>query len=444
MVLVMIITAMIAAMGIAYVSTTVSQEKMVNSSIDNTSYEQAAFAGFDIAKAFLIAKYASGWDAQLVSSVANSGTYIAGSTSIRDGVIANYTTGYTTWFQWNRNIYYQGNTYFAKIENNTDGGTAIDDQDGTLKLTVEAWGGGNTSTMRSQQILLEGMVHYKVEIIPFAPTSAVVVGGSLNVFGNVDIAGTNASIQSNGSVTVTGSANVGGDVTAVGSVSAGAGQIDGTANPNSAETAIPSINPPDYKYLADKIFKTNGLVYDAGDNLVATPAGWSYSGGTWSKTANVVNNGVYYFDGADVDIGGSAGSAANPMTITIIATGYINVTGSPSLMPNPAGGGIGLMAGTDLRMRGAGGNVYGTGLYAAHEQVSMVGTPTVVGCVLAEDYEDVCTLVTSASDIYGEVEALGGNTSITYNGGLTTVLTTTDGNPYIQVLGFKKRIKARY
>ncbi|MEW6027395.1 MAG: hypothetical protein AB1599_08905, partial [Planctomycetota bacterium] len=223
--------------------------------------------------------------------------------------------------------------------------------------------------------------------------------------------------------------------------SAGVGQIDGTPNPNSDETNIPPINPPEYKYLATLIFKTDGLVYNQSDTLVATPAGWSYSGGIWSKTANVINNGVYYFDGSDVAIGGSAGDPSNPMTLTVIATGNINVTGSPSLQPHPSGGGIALMAGKDLKMRGAGGNVYGNGLYAAHEQISLVGTPTVNGCVLAEDYEDVSTLVSTNSDIYGEVEELGGNTSITFNGSLTTVL--PDGYPYIKVLGFKKRIKPR-
>ena len=305
MVLVMIITAMIAAMAIAYVATTTSQQQMVDSSIDNTGYEQAALSGFDMTRAYLLSTYTpntTGWDTELNNCLANSSTYYAvssvypASNSINAGVNKSL-------FQWCRNIDYHGNTYFAKIENNNDGGGATNDIDGVLKLTIEGWGGGNTPTVRSQQILLEGMISYKNE--PDIPNGAVVVGGSLKVFGNADIGGSNGSIESNGSVTVSGSANIAGDVTAVGTISAGAGQIDGTPSPGSDETLIPPINPPDYKYLADLIFKTNGLVYDASNNLVATPAGWSYSGGTWSKTANVVKKGAYYFDGSDVDIGGS-------------------------------------------------------------------------------------------------------------------------------------------
>ncbi|MEK7309192.1 MAG: hypothetical protein AAB038_00040, partial [Planctomycetota bacterium] len=54
LVLVMIITAMIAGMAIAYVATTTSQEKMVSVSIDNISYEQAALSGFEMARAYLL------------------------------------------------------------------------------------------------------------------------------------------------------------------------------------------------------------------------------------------------------------------------------------------------------------------------------------------------------------------------------------------------------
>lgn len=449
MVLVMIITGMIAAMGIAYVATTTAQSAMVSESIDNISYEQAAFSGFDVAKAYLLSKYTTnhtGWNTELSSS--NSTAYMANMPYQNDYWITNTPitpvspTGYTTWpFQWNRNFDYNDNTFRAKIEDNDDGdGNTLNDSDGVLKLTVEGWGPGNDPSMRYQPILLEGMISYTRE--PYAPTSAVVVGGSLNVFGNASIGGTDGSIQANGSVSVTGSASVSGNVTATGSIiTSSATSIVGTPSPYAEETRIPPITPSDYSYLATHIFKTDGLVYDQSDVPVVTPTGWSYSGGIWSKAANVVNNGVYYFDGSDVTVSGSPGDKNNPMTLTLIATGYINVTGSPSLMANPAGGGIGLMAGTDLKMNGSGGSKYGVGLYAAHEQISLKGTPNVTGCVLAEDAIDNCTLVSSGSDI-DYVEEIGGNASITYNGDLVTIL--TDGYPYIKVLGFKKRIKARY
>ncbi|MBI5778263.1 MAG: hypothetical protein HZA49_02250 [Planctomycetes bacterium] len=455
MVLVMIITAIIAGLGVAYITTTTAQQEMVHSSIDNIGYEEAAFSGFEIAKAYLISKYSSGWDTQLGNSNTYSGTYTANSASIQNGASITYTTNYTTWFQWCRNVDYYGNTYFAKIENNNDGGGATNDTDGILKLTVEAWGNGNNPDNRSQQILLEGMVNYTAEMIPYEPTSALVVGGSLEMTGNPTITGTMGSVQSNGSVTVTGSSYINGDVTAVGSVSAPPGTVNGSSNPNSEETNIPPINPPDYKYLANYIFKSDGNVYDASNNPIATPAGWAYTAGTpvtstasgvWKKTGNTKNDGVFYFEDTAVDVSSSPGSAADPWLVTMIATGYIDVSGSPSISPNPAGGGIGLLTGEDLKMRGSGGSVYGTGLYAAHEQVSLVGTPKIIGTVLAEDAIDTCQKVSSVNniDLFGTITEIAGNTLLTYNGDLITVLQTIDGHPYIKVLGFKKRIKARY
>jgi len=434
---------------VAYLAITTGQQRQVQSSIEDMEYNQAVASGFEISKAFLLAKYTAstiGWDNELTSSMANYSTYTPAASSIIPPV--PYTPNYQTWFKWCRNIDYHGgypppvgsgNTYFCRIENNNDSGGPANDMDSILKLTIEAWGLDNNPQKRSQEIVLEAMVTYKTD--PYKPTSAVVVGGSLKISGNASINGTNGSVQANGPVTLTGSATVAGDVTSTGSISAPAGSIGGSSNPNSEETNIPPINPSDYLYLATHIFKTNGLVYDAGDNFITTPAGWSYNAGQqkWSKTGTVKNNGIFFFNGSDVDIGGSAGSAADPWAVTILATGYIDVTGSPSLKPDPNGGGIALMAGTDLRMRGAGGNLYDVGLYAAHEQISLKGTPTIKGVVLAEDYTDSCSLVSSTSQVDVDIS---GNAEITYNGDLTTVL--IDGKPYIKALGLKKRIKAKY
>ena len=448
MVLVMIITAMIAAMAIAYVATTTSQEKMVSVSIDNIRYEQAALSGFEMARAYLLSTYTAnttGWDTQLDNSNANSSTYYATSSTFPASPSINAGINKSL-FQWCRNINYYGETYFAKIENNNDGGGATNDMDGVVKLTVEGWGGGNDPDDRSQQILLECMVSYRTE--PYAPTSAVVVGGSLQISGNASINGSNGSVQANGPVTLTGSATVAGDVTSTGSILAPGGSIGGSSNSNSEETEIPPISPAAYSYLATHIFKTDGKVYNNLGVQIATPAGWSYSAGTpvsstalgvWTKTGNDTStDGVFFFENSAVNISGSPGSAASPWPVTIIATGYIDVSGTPSLKPNPSGGGIALMSGEDLKMRGGAGNLYDVGLYAAHEQISLKGTPTIKGTVLAEDYTDSCSLISSTSEVDVDIS---GNTEITYNGDLITVL--IDGKPYIKVLGFKKRIKAR-
>jgi type II secretory pathway pseudopilin PulG len=438
MVIVMLLTAVIAGLAVAYIATTTAQQQQLTSSIDAQTLYQTALSGLDIANAYLLSKYTAstvGWDTELVNSDTLSGNYEPGADSISLGTPITYVGT----FKWCRNLNYHGSTFWAKLENNNDGGGVLDDRDGVLRLRVEAWSGGNAPDSRSQEVVLTALVSYRTE--PYEPTSALVIGGSLMVFGNATIGGTNGSIQSNGSVTIQGSATVAGDVTAIGSITAPPGSIGGETNSGPEyRTNIPSINPPEYSYLATHIFKTNGLVYDQNDNLLATPTGWSYNAAQqkWSKTGNITNNGVYYFQGSDVDFGGSAGSSTSPMTITIIATGYIDVTGSPSLEPSPDGGGIALMAGKDLRIRGASGNLYGVGLYAAHEQVSLRGTPSIQGVLLAQDAEDVCSLVSTTSDYDVQI---GGMSNITYNGALTTIL--RDGFPFIRVMGFKKTIKPK-
>ena len=446
---ILFIIAIIAGLGIAYLAITTGQQRQVQSSIEDMEYNQAVASGFEVSKAFLLAKYTAsttGWDNELTSSIANYSTYTPAASSIIPPS-PSYTPGYQSWFKWCRNIDYHGNTYFVRVENNNDGGGPANDADNILKLTIEAWGIDNNPQKRSQEIVLEAMVTYRTD--PYRPTSAVVVGGSLQISGNAAINGANGSVQANGPVTLTGSATVAGDVTSTGSISAPGGSIGGSSNPNSEETEIPPISPAAYSYLATHIFKTDGKVYNNLGVQIATPAGWSYSAGTpvsstalgvWTKTGNDTStDGVFFFENSAVNISGSPGSAASPWPVTIIATGYIDVSGTPSLKPNPSGGGIALMSGEDLKMRGAGGNLYDVGLYAAHEQISLKGTPTIKGTVLAEDYTDNCSLISSTSEVDVDIS---GNTEITYNGDLTTVL--IDGKPYIKALGLKKRIKAKY
>jgi len=444
LVLVLLITAIIAGLGTAYVLTASTQQKQVDSSIDNQSYDQAALSGFDMARAYLLVKNTPdtvGWDTELALCNALSTSYYAVSSTFPSAPSTTVPlASYTTSFQWCRNIDYHGNTFFAKVENNTDGGSAVNDTDNIVKVTVEGWGNGNDPLLqRSQTTVVEGLVQF-VEA-SFIPTGALVVGGSLKVYGSASISGSQGNIQANGPVTISGSANIVGNVTSSGVVN-NTGTVAGTITQNASPTPIPPIDPAAYKYLATKIFKTDGKVYTPGGALTATPTGWSYSGGLWSRGGNgTTDTGVFYFEGgsnANVKITSSPGSNASPWYVTILAEGYINMAGSPCMAPAPGGGNIACMTRMDLQMRGTASTSL-IGLFASHEQVSMVGNPHVVGCVLAEDQCDNCSLVSSSSTIDVQI---GGNADIHYDGGLTTAL--TDGFRYVGIHTFKKSIKKRY
>ncbi|MDI6788892.1 MAG: hypothetical protein QME51_11015, partial [Planctomycetota bacterium] len=318
-----------------------------------------------------------------------------------------------------------------------------DDTDGVVKLTVYGWGGGNAPTARSQEIMLEGMVCYRIE--PYEPTAGVVIGGSLKISGNPTISGTNGTIQANGDVNFTGNPQISGDVYTTGTFTGNDSGVGGDVFQGAPQVSIPPINPADHIGLADYVLQANGQIKRVSDSQLFSPPyrGWGYSSGNWVYSGNVAYDGVYYAQFADpnnkgVTISGNPGSKATPWHVSIISEGSIKVSGNPTMEPAPTGQNIGLLAGKDLEISGNPSNPY-TGLYAAHEQIKLSGNPAITGVVLAEDAEDVCNQVSTGSqfDI-----TISGNVNIVYDGKMTTPL--QDGYPYIKILGFKKRVKAKY
>lgn len=433
LVLVMLVIALVAAFGLAYLSMTSSQARLVDDSARQSEYLATAQAGFDAAKAFLFGQFQTGgnpaWDAQLVNSVNNSASYV----ETAPGIDVTPLT-ITGTFQWWRNIAYQGNTYAASIENDNDGGGATNDTNDTLILKIWAFGNPADITERSQEIMLESLIKYKPPY--YEPTSAVVVGGSLRVFGSAQIAGSDGNIQANGNVDIGGAATVAQDIFATGTVTGNLDNIGGDPYPGSAPVDIPPISPSQYAGLAEYVLQSDGQVLNKSDSNTYTPPyrGWEYSGGLWSYNSDSSYNGTYYAQaGTDVKISGSPGSIAAPWQVTIISEGYIDVSGSPTIVPDSNN--VALLAGKDLKMAGSASNPY-TGLYAAHEQLKLTGTPKINGVVLAEDKEDVCTLVSTGSEF--DI-SIAGNAEITYNGDMTTFL--EDGYPYVKALAQKKKVK---
>lgn len=434
LVIALLMIAVITGFSISYISTTTAQQTLVDSSTKQAVYMEAAQAGFDAARAFLYGQFATGgnsaWDTQLVNS--NSNSYGFNSYQTVSGIDVTPTT-ITSTFQWWRNITYQGNTYVASIENDADGGGATNDTNNILILKVWAFGDPSSTTERNQEVMLQTLVKYKPPY--WEPNSAVVVGGSLKVFGSATIGGTDGNIQANGNVQVTGSATVSQNIYSTGTIDAASVSAD-QKFPGSAPVSIPAISPTKYASLCRYQLRTTGDILDTSDNSVKTAVslGWSYSGGLWTYNSSTAYDGSYYaVPGTNVKISGSPGSDADKWDVTIISEGYIDVSGSPKMAPYTNN--VALVAGTDLEVSGSASNPY-TGIYAAHEQIKLTGTPQVNGVVIAEDIGDTCSLVSTGSqfDI-----SMGGNISITYNGDMTTFF--EDGYPYIQTLGIKKTVR---
>ena len=91
------------------------------------------------------------------------------------------------------------------------------------------------------------------------------------------------------------------------------------------------------------------------------------------------------------------------------------------------------IAGGDIHIGGNGNSTTYNGLLAAHEQMKMAGTPDLLGSLLAEDAVDFYSEVTTGSTIELGGE-MAGNSHLTYNGGMTTILKSGSGTVAINAL----------
>ena len=240
---------------------------------------------------------------------------------------------------------------------------------------------------------------------PWVQNYAILTGGSIVIPGSPIITGKCGSVHANGSLTMPGGPSVGmdhtggGELTASGTYSASnnvhAAGVTGGSKP---VVTVPTINPASFLAAAQATlpasqiyqFKSNGQVLDGNGALRTTLAnsglynGWTYHSGSpasWAFTSSTGQaDGVQYFEG-NVSISGSPGTTLNPWHATIIATGDIQIQGSPNI--NTLLTDTLFVAGHDMTVTGSPGLGY-NGLIAAHEQISISGTPHINGAIIAE------------------------------------------------------------
>ena len=284
-------------------------------------------------------------------------------------------------------------------------GDLYDDEN--LTLIVHAEGYSQDST----KVVLEALI---------APLElgAVVVNGDLNLGGNATIDGPEGSVHANGDLDISGnSVAVSDTVTASGTYTG-----SNTGSSNAPELTVPEVNASDYLAYADFILTSAGTMTDLGGTLLCTASGgmggdcndWKFDSGTgaWSVGKNAPPDGTYYVEGA-VEITGSPGSAEAPAVLSIVAEGSIDISGSPDLTADTAD--LLFVTDGDLKISGgldSGDPLTASGQMLVHEQVNLPGTATLGGQLLVENATSVDTLVTT--------NAITGNITLTYNGGLGT------------------------
>lgn len=188
---------------------------------------------------------------------------------------------------------------------------------------------------------------------------AIVTNGDFTISGNATIAGTEGDVHSNGSLTISGgSATITGDASASGALNCASpcSQVAGDETAGAIPLPVPAVRASEYRMYADYLLNSSGQIMceaAAGCGAYADGAlvcdavadattcrntyGWTWNSGssTWNLSWNTPTNpdGTYYAE-TDVSISGSPGDAADPVQITIIAVGSIDISGNPDLAPD--------------------------------------------------------------------------------------------------------------
>ena len=272
---------------------------------------------------------------------------------------------------------------------------------------------------------------------------AILAEGSIEFSGNSVFYGSNQDIHSNADIIQADHPYTGGVISAVGIVD-GTPDGGGTAESNAAYVDIPKVEPSMFAEYADYTFDSDGRIYDDAGTLIAVGEfnGWKFSSDKWTTVGDTVLGGMLYFRGeyGNVVIASAPGTESDRWLISILADGYIEVSGNPVLAnytdPDdpPAIQAIMFMSGTDLKINGNPGQVY-NGILAAKEQFDISGNPFIEGAIIAEGASSDSDLVI-ANKVSGVMKQ-------SYDGSFLFPTLGGDGDATAIVLSWRDRDVAR-
>ena len=276
---------------------------------------------------------------------------------------------------------FQGHTYFVTIRDDAADGDANAATDLNGRVLI-----------RCRAITADGATAEVEAVIGATPMPAMAADGDVGFAGNPAISGVCGGAHANGNLSSTGGGPiVSTQATATGVVSGNWRLPDGTPAPklgNQPEVVIPDLNPMDFCAGAEFNLTATGGIQNTqtGITIPAPLDGWNYNPGTLTWTLSggggVPTAGTYCAQG-NVWIQGATGSAADPKSISVLATGSIRIEGTPYLKADHPDG-ILAMAGGDVYLAGnpAAGALSYQGMAYARAQCSAQGNATMFGQLL--------------------------------------------------------------
>jgi hypothetical protein len=241
---------------------------------------------------------------------------------------------------------------------------------------------------------------------------AIVTNKSLTISGSPVIAGTNGGVHSNVNLTISGSPTIAKNATASGTyVTSGSPTVGGNTGGGYDKLPIPPVAAIDHLSKADYILNADGTMTDVMTGLTTSCStcanAWTHNPAQGWRIAsnNTPLPGTYYVKG-NVTISGTPGTSAVPAEMSIIAEGWIDISGNCFLQPHSPE--LLFVTDRDLKLGGTlSANVL-EGQMLVHEQLMISGNPVLAGQILVEDASNLSSLVTN--------NTISGNPTVTYNG----------------------------
>jgi hypothetical protein len=272
---------------------------------------------------------------------------------------------------------FQAHTYFVTVRDDPADGDANASTDLNGRVLV-----------RCRVLTNEGATIEVTAILGATPMPALAADGNVVFAGSPQIQGACGGAHANGNIHASGGGPVISTQASATGAATGTWRLpDGSAAPvlsGQPEVIIPDLVPMDYCAGAEFRLLLGGAATNGAGQLVAVPAGWSYTPGTqlWTLNGPSSTDGTYCVQG-NVYVGGSTGSAAAPRRMSILATGSITVEGTPYMTADHEDG-ILLMAAGDVAIAGnpAAGALSYQGMIYAGAQCKVSGQPKIFGQLL--------------------------------------------------------------
>ena len=240
-------------------------------------------------------------------------------------------------------------------------------------------------------------------IVSSASAPGLLVAGNLRITGVAEIQGQSGRVHADGQLELNNaraehSFDSSGSVTALGDPKTGLPPVYGDDPPelNSGQdpVKVPELQLSDLQPLADYNLGNDGLIRDSSATVIGDATGgpwndwaWDPGGQRWVAGTNIPL-GTYYAQG-NVEVSGNPGNPGTPIALTLIAEGWISISGAPTIVPALTQGSVSyaFVAGTDLSISGNL-DINSEALAFASDQLAIPGNPEIIGQVVVADLDD--------------------------------------------------------